>query len=33
MIAPEKALEGVDDLQLRDKEAFLAGNAARVFRL
>ena len=35
MIAPKKALEGLDELGL-DKEArqsFLAGNAARVFRL
>jgi predicted TIM-barrel fold metal-dependent hydrolase len=35
MIAPKKALEGLDDLGL-DQEArdlFLAGNAARVFRL
>jgi hypothetical protein len=35
MIAPSKALEGLDDLGLPDatREAFLAGNAARVFGL
>jgi predicted TIM-barrel fold metal-dependent hydrolase len=35
MIAPAKALEGLDALGLTDgiKAAFLAGNAARVFRL
>jgi len=35
MIAPRKALEGLDELELDDKvrAAFLSGNAARVFRL
>ena len=35
MIAPRKALEGLDELVLPDatRAAFLAGNAARVFRL
>jgi predicted TIM-barrel fold metal-dependent hydrolase len=35
MIAPRKALEGIEDLGLPDetRAAFLAGNAARVFRL
>ena len=35
MIAPQKALEGLDTLGLDDatRAAFLAGNAARVFRL
>jgi predicted TIM-barrel fold metal-dependent hydrolase len=35
MIAPNKALEGLEDLALPDatRTAFLAGNAARVFGL
>jgi predicted TIM-barrel fold metal-dependent hydrolase len=35
MIAPIKALEGLEDLALPDatRTAFLAGNAARVFGL
>ena len=33
MIAPERALEGLGDLQLPDADAFLAGNARRVFAL
>ena len=35
MIAPKKALEGLDGLDLHEKTraAFLSGNAARVFRL
>jgi len=35
MISPAKALEGLDDLQLEaeTRELFLAGNAARVFKL
>jgi len=33
MIAPEHALEGLDELQLRDKDAFLSGNAMRVFKM
>lgn len=33
MIAPERALEGLDELRLADREAFLGGNAARVFAL
>jgi hypothetical protein len=35
MIAPQKALEGLDALGLDDatRAAFLSGNAARVFRL
>jgi len=35
MIAPKKALEGLDTLGLDDetRELFLAGNASRVFRL
>ncbi len=33
MIAPEHALKGLEELQLPDTEAFLAGNAQRVFRM
>jgi hypothetical protein len=35
MIAPRKALEGLDELGLdaATREAFLAGNATRVFAL
>ena len=35
MIAPERALEGIDDLELDDeaRELFLSGNARRVFGL
>ena len=35
MIAPQKALEGLDALGLDDatRAAFLSGNAARVFKL
>jgi len=35
MIAPRKALQGLDELALPEatRTAFLAGNAARVFRL
>ncbi len=33
MIAPQHALEGLDELELRDRAAFLGANAARVFGL
>jgi uncharacterized protein len=33
MIAPARALEGLDELELADREAFLGGNASRVFAL
>jgi uncharacterized protein len=33
MIAPQAALEGIDELELADRAAFLGDNAARVFGL